>query len=120
MLKVKWASAFLVLGLLVVMQSFAGTHDIPGSMIGKGMGDHHEIAMYYEAQAQADKSKAENWEFMADYYAKYPQEYSGKAETLEMHVAHLRSVAGDLRKSAEKNQALAAQHRSMARQGVGP
>jgi hypothetical protein len=89
-------------------------------MMGKGMGDHHEIAMYYETQAQADKSKAENWEFMADYYSKYPQEYSGKAESLEVHVAHLRSAAGDLRKSAEKNLALAAQHRSMARQGVGP
>ena len=73
MLKVKWTCAFLVLGLLFVMQSFAGSHDIPGSMVGKGMGDLFELAMYYEEQAQADKSKAENWDFMADYYPRRAQ-----------------------------------------------
>ena len=33
MLKIKWACAFLVLGFLVAMQSFAGSHDIPDGIV---------------------------------------------------------------------------------------
>lgn len=113
MLKVKWTGAFVVLGLLVAMQSFAQMPE--GTMAG----DHMKLAMYYEQQALDMKAKAQNWEFAADYYEKFPAEVSGKMTASE-HIAHCKAIAADFRKSMQNNLDLAARHRNLIRSGVGP
>ena len=113
MLKVKWTCAFLVLGLLVAMQSFAQTP--AGTMTG----DHMQLAMYYEQQAQDMKGKAQQWEFAAEYYEKFPAEVSGKMTASE-HIAHCKAIAADFRKAMKDNQELASKHRAMIRTGAGP
>jgi hypothetical protein len=115
MQQIKWTCAFLALGLLIVSQSFAG-HPLE-HMIGKGQGDHRLLVMQYEEMAQADLAKAENWDFVADYYEKFPKEYSGTTMTVKEHIAHVRSVAEDFRKQAQQHRDLAAKHRAMERKG---
>lgn len=115
MLKVSWTCAFLVLGLLVAPQSFAD-HGDPEGIIGKAGGDHFSLANYYEEQAQIHKTKAENWEFAADYYKRFPGEFTGKM-TADEHIAHCRSIAEDFRKAEKEDRALAAKHRDMMRKG---
>ena len=114
MLKVTWAFVFLVLGFLVATQSFAS--DLEGKL-GKATGDHYAISSYYDEQAQVAKSKAENWDFAADYYQKFPGEVSGKMTAAE-HIAHLRSVAEDLRKDEQHYRDMARKHRKMTRVDV--
>ena len=114
MLKVTWAFVFLVLGFLVATQSFAS--DLEGKL-GKATGDHYAISSYYDEQAQVAKSKAENWDFAADYYQKFPGEVSGKMTAAE-HIAHLRSVAEDLRKDEQHYRDMAKKHRKMTRVDV--
>jgi hypothetical protein len=113
MLKVKWTCAFLVLGLLVAMQSFAEMPD------GNMTGDHMKLAMYYDQQAQDLKAKAENWEFAAEYYEKFPPK-TVDGMTASEHIAHCRAIAADFRKAMKDNQALAAKHHALVRLGAGP
>lgn len=115
MLKVKWSCMFLVLGLLLATQSVAD-HGDPEGIYGKAVGDHFSLAIYYEEQAQAHKTKAENWEFAADYYKAFPREFTGKM-TVDEHIAHIRSVAEDFRKAEQQDRALAAKHRDLMRKG---
>lgn len=114
MLKVTWAFVFLVLGFLVATQSFAS--DLEGKL-GKATGDHYAISSYYDEQAQVAKSKAENWDFAADYYQKFPGEVSGKMTAAE-HIAHLRSIGEDLRKDEQRYRDMAKKHRKMTRVDV--
>ena len=114
MLKVTWAFVFLVLGFLVATQSFAS--DLEGKL-GKATGDHYAISSYYDEQAQVAKSKAENWDFAADYYQKFPGEISGKMTAAE-HIAHLRSIGEDLRKDEQHYRDMAKKHRKMTRVDV--
>ncbi|MBX3330778.1 MAG: hypothetical protein KF722_10285 [Nitrospira sp.] len=102
----------LVCGLLMAGQSFAG----PGAVesIGKAQGDHHSLAVYYEEQAQINKTKAADWEFAATYYEKFPGEVSGKMSAAE-HIAHCRSVSEDFKKLEQQNRELAAKHRELMR-----
>ena len=113
MLKTKWTCAFLVLGLLVAVQSFAAT---PSGTMG---GDHKQLAMYYEQQAQDMKMKAQQWEFAAEYYEKFPAEILGKMTAAE-HIAHCKAIAADFRKAQKDNETLAAKHRELTRTGAGP
>ena len=85
---VKWTGAFLVLGLLVAMHSFAGSKDIPEGITDKNIRTHFEVALHYEEQAQANKSKADNWELMADLYEKFPKEYNPQTITAKETIAH--------------------------------
>ena len=117
---VKWTGAFLVLGLLVAMHSFAGSKDIPEGITDKNIRTHFEVALHYEEQAQANKSKADNWEFMADYYEKFPKEYNETTIPVKEHIAHLRAIAADFKKAEEHDRALAAKHRALSRHGLGP
>ena len=112
-LTVKWTGAFLVLGLLVAMQTFAQTP------AGTMSGDHMQLAMYYEQQAQDMKAKAQMWEFAGEYYEKFPAEVSGKMTASE-HIAHCKAIAADFRKAMKDNQELASKHRAMIRTGAGP
>ena len=120
MLLAKWTCAFMVLGFLIATQSFAGGASGAEGMLSKMQGDHHSLAMYYEEQAQINKTKAANWEFAADYYEKFPGEVSGKGMTAAEHVAHCRAIAEDFKKAEKQNRELAEKHRSMMRMGVGP
>ena len=113
MLKVKWTCAFLVLGLLVAMQSFADEIAMPtGSMAG----DHMQMMMYYDHMAKDLKAKADQWEFAAEYYEKFPAEVSGNMTAAE-HIAHCKAIAADFRKAMKENQALAAKHNELTRKG---
>jgi hypothetical protein len=114
---IKLVFAFMVLGLLIANQSFAGGHPNIESMGGKAVGDHHQLTMYYDEQAQNAKSKAQDWEFAADYYAKFPGEFPGKTMTAAEHVAHCRSIAEDFKKQEADYRELAAKHRSLMRKG---
>lgn len=115
----KWIGLFLVFGLLVATQSFADDSGTPGVHIlgGKATGDHHSLVIYYEAQAQAAKSKAQDWDFAADYYEKFPSAFTGKMTAAE-HVAHLRAVAEDFRKEAQRAQEQASKHHSLMRKDI--
>lgn len=114
---VKLMFAFMVFGLLIANQSFAGGHPNIESMGGKAIGDHHQLSMYYDEQAQNAKSKAQDWEFAADYYQKFPGEFTGKGMTAAEHVAHCRAIAEDFRKAEQQNRELAAKHRELMRKG---
>lgn len=106
----------LFIGVLLATSGYAGGHP---TMTDKATNDHHDLAMYYEEEAQKNKSKALDWEFAADYFEKFPDAYTGKMKVSE-HIASLREAAADFRKTAEKDQQLASKHRAMMRQGVGP
>jgi len=111
-----WLGALLFITLLLATQSEAGGHP---KLADTATSDHHDLAMYYEEEAQKNKSKALDWEFAADYFEKFPDTYTGKMKVSE-HIASLREAAADFRKTAEKDQQLASKHRAMMRQGVGP
>lgn len=117
---IKLMVAFIVLGLLTASQSFAGGGPNIEGMGGKAVGDHHQLAMYYDEQAQINKTKAHDWEFAAEYYEKFPGEFTGKGMTAAEHVAHCRAIAEDFKKAEQQNRELAAKHRSLMRQGQGP
>ena len=66
MAQTQWVGVFMVLGLLVATQSLAGQPSIE-SLPSKGATDHHSLAMYYEEQAQLNKTKTQDWDFQVDY-----------------------------------------------------
>lgn len=113
MLKVKWTCAFLVLGLLVTMQSFADEISMPA---GNMAGDHMQLMMYYDHMAKDLKAKAEHWEFAAEYYEKFPAK-NIEGMTASEHIAHTRAIAADFRKEMKENMELATKHRDLMRKG---
>lgn len=108
-----WLGSLLFLGLILTTQSYGGGHP---KIDNRDMNDHHDLAMFYEEQAQLNRTKAMDWDFQADYYEKFPDSYTGKMKVSD-HVATLRETAGDFRKAAEKDQELARKHRDMMRKG---
>lgn len=116
MLKVKWVCAFLGLSLLIATQSFGG-HPLE-KLIDKG--DHQGLATHYTQEANDFKTKAEQWEFVAEYYEKFPGAFEGDSSKVSEHIAHLRAIAEDFRKAAHEARDLANQHRSLVRRGQGP
>ncbi|HEY6262289.1 MAG TPA: hypothetical protein VIW47_11895 [Nitrospiraceae bacterium] len=120
MLKLQFTCTFLALGLVVAMQSFAASADVPEGIPPGGVKTHFTVALQYEELAQINKAKADNWEFMADYYEKFPKEYNDKSMSLKEHIAHLRAIAADFRKVEEQDRALAKKHHYLARHGLGP
>ena len=119
-MRIQYTCAFLLLGLFATVQAFAGSGDIPDSQLPGGVRTHFTLALQYEELAQSNKSKADNWEFMADYYEKFPQEYHDTAIPLKDHITHLRAIAADFRKAEEQDKALAKRHHYLARHGLGP
>lgn len=116
MVKGKWVCAFLSLGLLIATQSFAG-HPLE-SLIDKG--DHQGLAALYAQEAKDLKAKAEQWEFTAEYYEKFPGAFEGGSANVSEHITHLRAIAEDFRKAAHEVRDLANRHRSQVRKGQGP
>ena len=47
---------------------------------------------------------------MADYIEKFPKEYHDPSVTLKEHIAQLRAIAADFRKTEEQDQAIAKKH----------
>lgn len=111
-LKVRLTCAFMVLGLLVAMPSFAA--ESLETMISKG--DHEGLQGYYSQQAQEFKTKAENWEFAAEFYDKHPGDATGSTSAAQ-HIAHCRTIAESLRKAAHEARDLASQHYQLSRKG---
>ena len=120
MLKLMYTCAFVVLGLLAAMQTLAATDSPDGIQPGGGVKTHFTLALQYEELAQINKSKADNWEFMADYIEKFPKEYHDTSMPLKEHIAQLRAIAADFRKTEEEDRAIAKKHHYMARHGLGP
>ena len=120
MLKFKYMCAFLVLGLLAAVPTFAASGDSTEGISQGGIKTHFSVALQYEELAQINKSKADNWEFMADYIEKFPKEYHDPSVPLKEHIAQLRAIAADFRKTEEQDRALAKKHHSLARHGLGP
>lgn len=109
--KAKWSYAFLILGLLVSVPAFAS--DDLESLIKRG--DHRKLEQYYLEEAKQMKTKADQWEFAAEYYEKFPHEYSGDAGNVEKHIANARAIADDYRKAMHEARDMASRHRSLIR-----
>ena len=120
MLKFRYICIFMVFGLLTTMQAIAAPNDIPDEQLAGGKKTHFTLALQYEELAQSNKSKADNWEFMADYFEKFPKEYRDPSTPVNEHIAQLRAVAAEYRKTEELDRELAKKHHSMARHGLGP
>ena len=102
------------------MQTFAASGESPEGVVPGGVKTHFTVALQYEELAQINKSKADKWEFMADYIETFPKEYHDPSVTLKEHIAQLRAIAADFRKTEEQDRALANQHHYLARHGLGP
>jgi hypothetical protein len=85
--------------------------------VGKAVNDHQRLALYHEEQAQLNRSQAQNWEFAADYYEKYPAGFAGNVTAAE-HAAHCRAIAEDFRKLEKLNEELATKNRALMRKDV--
>jgi len=57
---------------------------------------------------------------MADYFEKFPNEYHDTSTPVKEHIAQLRTIAANFRKTEEEDRVLAKQHHQMARHGMGP
>lgn len=75
-------------------------------------GDHDELAVIYERQAEADRAVAKEHETRARTYRRAPQ-YRGL--NLSM-VQHCEAIAREYRQAAEENAALAKLHREIAKE----
>jgi hypothetical protein len=109
----KWACLFLALSFLMSMPVFAA--DDLEDLIKAG--DHRKLQMYYLEEAKNLKTKADKWEFIAEYYEKFPEEYSGGAENVHKHIENLRAMADDYRRAMHEARDLAARHYSLIRKG---
>jgi len=103
----------LALGLLMSLPASA-SGDIE-SLIKAG--DHRKLEMYYAEEAKNLKAKAEKWEVLAEYYEKFPDEYSGGSENVHKHIENVRAIAEDYRKAMHEARDLASRHHSLIRKG---
>ncbi len=71
--------------------------------------DHAALVSYYLKEAQTLRQKAQEWEFMAEFYGLHPESYT-KVEPAQ-HEAHCRAIAQSYRKAAKEAEALARMHR---------
>ena len=118
MLAIKWASAIISLALLVATPSFAGRTSALQGMGGGPTEDHHALAMYYEEQAQLDKTNADVWDFMANYHTNFPEEFG--ALNVSEYISRCRTMAEDFRNLEKWHHKLALKHTSLMRKDVIP
>ncbi len=109
----KWACLFLALSFLMSMPVFAA--DDLEALIKAG--DHRMLETYYLEEAKNLKAKADRWEFIAEYYEKFPDEYSGGSENVHKHITNVRAMAEDYRKAMHEARDLALRHHSLIRRG---
>ncbi len=103
MLKSK--SMCFVVSILLLMMGCTGI--TPQRLIEQQ--DHAALVGYYTKEAQALRQKAQEWEFMAEFYGLHPESYTNVAPA--RHEAHCRSIAESYRKAADEAEALARKHR---------
>lgn len=104
---------FVALGMLM-SQPVLASDDIE-TLIKAG--DHRKLEMYYAEEAKNLKAKADKWEVLAEYYEKFPDEYSGGAENVHKHIENVRAMADDYRKAMHEARDLALRHHSLIRKG---
>jgi hypothetical protein len=104
---------FLALGFMVSMPAFADDH--LEALIKAG--NHRMLENYYLEEAKDLKSKATKWEFIAEYYEKFPEEFSGGPENVDKHIKNLRAMAEDYRKAMHEARDLAMRHHALIRKG---
>ncbi|MDF0665465.1 MAG: hypothetical protein P0119_05230 [Nitrospira sp.] len=109
----KWTCVCLALGFLMSVPALAS--DDLEAMIKAG--DHRKLEMYYREEAQNLKTKADRWEFIAEYYEKFPQDFAGDPATVQMHINNVRAMAEDYRKASHEARDLARRHSSLMRKG---
>lgn len=109
----KWTGSLVVLSFLMCMPAFAA--DDLEALIKAG--DHRKLQMHYLEESKNLKAKADRWEFLAEYYENFPQEYSGDSETVHKHIINLRAMAEDYRKAMHEARDLASRHYSLIRKG---
>ncbi len=109
----KWTGVFLALSFLMSMPALA-SDDIEALIKA---GDHRKLEMYYAEEAKTLKAKADKWEVLAEYYEKFPDEYSGGSENVHKHIEHVRAMAEDYRKAMHEARDLALRHHSLIRKG---
>jgi len=95
---------FLMLLPLVMIGCRGGT---PQHLIEEA--DHAGLVSYYTQEAQTLRQKAQEWEFMAEFYEQHPASYA-KANPAQ-HAAHCRAITESYRKAAGEAEALAREHR---------
>lgn len=121
MLAIKWACAMVVLGLLGATPTLAG-HTSVVSVVrvtdDKSAQDHHSLAMYYADQAQLDRRKAEEWEFLANHHANFPKTIGTSNE--DEYIARCRTMAEDFRNLEKWHHKLALKHIALMRKDVIP
>jgi hypothetical protein len=111
-LKLRWTCAFMVLGLLVAIQSFAA--EPLESLINKG--SHQELQDFYSQQAKEFKAKADYWDLAAEFYERHPGEPTGDL-TRAQHIAHCQAISETFRKAAHEARNLATEHYDLTRKG---
>ena len=109
----KWTCVFLALSFLMSVPVFAS--DELEALIKAG--DHRKLEMYYREEAKTLKAKADRWEFVAEYYEQFPQEYGGDPATVQMHITNLRAMSEDYLKASHEARDLARRHSSLMRKG---
>jgi len=114
----KWTSAIIMLGLLFATQALAGRASVFQEMDGKPAGDHHSLAMYYEEQAQLDRRKAEEWDFLANHHANFPLELG--TLNADDYINRCRTMAEDFRNLEKWHHKLALKHMALMRKDVIP
>jgi hypothetical protein len=110
---VKWTGLFLALSFMGSMPTFAEEH--LEALIKAG--NHRMLENYYLEEAKDLRAKADKWEFIAEYYEKFPEEYSGGGDNVHKHIEHLRAMADDYRRAMHEARDLAMQHHAMIRKG---
>lgn len=108
-----WTGVFLALSFLMSTPALA-SEDLEALIKA---GDHRKLEMYYLDEAKNLKAKADKWEFIAEYYEKFPEEYSGGSESVHKHIQNLRAMADDYRKAMHEARDLASRHHSLMRKG---
>ena len=110
-----WKWTYLLLAVTFPMSVPAFAADDIESLIKAG--DHRKLEMYYLEEAKSLKAKAEKWEVLAEYYEKFPEEYSGGSENVHKHIENVRAIAEDYRKAMHEARDLAVRHHSLIRKG---
>jgi hypothetical protein len=111
-------SATIILGLLFATQALAGRASLPEEPDGKPAGDHHSLAIYYEEQAQLDRTQAEEWDFLANHHETFQQELG--ALNVADQIARCRTMAEDFRNLEKWHHKLALKHMALMRKDVIP
>ncbi len=107
-MKAKSAQIFGGLLSLVILALIGCAEVTPQRLLEQQ--DHAGLVTYYTREAQALRQKAQEWEFLAEFYGMHPESYTNVEPA--QHEAHCRAIAQSYRKAAGEAEALARVHRA--------